>query len=120
LTDATAYSIQVWIQSKWRPIRVFDWQRVKVLFDFGSKMMLSGLLNQVSNYIYEIIIGRFYSTAQVGFYTQANKVRQLPVQNISNSLARVTFPVLSEIQQDRKSTRLNSSHVSLSYAVFCL
>src|SRR5690606_39995708 len=29
-------------------------------------------------------------------------------------------PVLREQQQDRKSTRLNSSHVKISYAVFCL
>lgn len=100
LTDITAYSIQIWIQSNWTPKWVFDWERIKELFDFGSKMMLSGLLNQVSNYIYEILIGRFYSTAQVGFYTQANRIRQLPVQNISSALARVTFPVLSEVQDD--------------------
>jgi O-antigen/teichoic acid export membrane protein len=105
LTDTTAYSIQIWIQSKWRPMWVFDWKRVKELFDFGSKMMLSGLLNQVSNYIYEILIGRYYSSAQVGFYTQANKIRQLPVKNISNTLSRVTFPVLSEIQNDDKRLR---------------
>src|SRR5699024_1277657 len=100
LTDATAYSIQIWIQSKWRPIRVFDWQRVKELFDFGSKMMVSGILNTVYKNIYEIVIGRFYATAQVGFYTQAHKIKQLPVQNISSTLARVTFPILSEIQDD--------------------
>src|SRR5699024_12216629 len=28
--------------------------------------------------------------------------------------------LLSHLDQDRKSTRLNSSHVSISYAVFCL
>lgn len=100
LVDATAYSIQVWIQSKWRPIWVFDWSRVKELFDFGSKMMASGILNTVYKNIYEVIIGRYFSTAQVGFYTQANKIKQLPVQNISSALGRVTFPVLSEIQDD--------------------
>jgi len=102
LTDITAYSIQVWIQSKWRPMWVFDWQRVKELFDFGSKMMVSGILNTVYKNIYEIVIGRFYTTAQVGFYTQANKIKQLPVQNISSALSRVTFPVLAEIQDDDK------------------
>jgi O-antigen/teichoic acid export membrane protein len=79
---------------------VFDWQRVKELFDFGSKMMVSGILNTVYKNIYEIVIGRFYATAQVGFYTQAHKIKQLPVQNISSALSRVTFPVLAEIQDD--------------------
>jgi O-antigen/teichoic acid export membrane protein len=100
LTDAVAYSIQIWIQSKWRPIWVFDWARVKELFDFGSKMMVSGIINTIYLNIYEIVIGRFFSTAQVGFYTQANKIKQLPVKNISSALSRVTFPVLSEIQDD--------------------
>ncbi|PAU93175.1 flippase [Aliifodinibius salipaludis] len=102
LTDQTAYSIQVWIQSKWKPIWVFNWQRVKELFDFGGKMMASGILNTIYKNIYEVVIGRYFSTAQVGFYTQANKIKQLPVQNISQALSRVTFPVLSEIQDDDK------------------
>src|SRR5699024_11790195 len=33
---------------------------------------------------------------------------------------RVLGQVIVDDQQDRKSTRLNSSHVSISYAVFCL
>jgi O-antigen/teichoic acid export membrane protein len=105
LTDAVAYSIQIWIQSKWRPKWVFDWARIKELFDFGSKMMASGIINTVYLNIYEIVIGRYFSTAQVGFYTQANKLKQLPVQNISSSLGRVTYPILSEIQDDDKRLR---------------
>lgn len=100
LVDAAAYSLQVWIQSKWRPILVFDFGRVKGLFDFGSKLTIASILNTVYQNIYEIVIGRFFSTAQVGFYTQADKIKQLPVQNISSALARVTFPVLSKIQDD--------------------
>src|SRR3712207_7335120 len=29
-------------------------------------------------------------------------------------------PLLEELGEDRKSTRLNSSHANISYAVFCL
>jgi len=100
LTDAAAYSVQVWIHSQWRPVWVFDWERIKKLFDFGGRMMASGIINTIFQNIYEIVIGRFFSAAQVGFYTQANKIRNLPVQNISSALSRVTFPVLSEIQDD--------------------
>src|SRR2546427_6499240 len=34
--------------------------------------------------------------------------------------ARHRAPVLLEVARDRKSTRLNSSHSQISYAVFCL
>lgn len=100
LTDATAYSIQVWIQAKWKPLWVFDWKRVKELFKFGGRMMTSGILHTIYQNIYEVVIGRYFATAQVGYFTQANKIKQLPVQNISSALNRVTFPVLSEIQDD--------------------
>src|SRR5437868_8174826 len=33
---------------------------------------------------------------------------------------RADFEIAADAGQDRKSTRLNSSHVSISYAVFCL
>src|SRR5699024_12270006 len=38
----------------------------------------------------------------------------------SGSFLPVSFPTVSSPVKDRKSTRLNSSHVSISYAVFCL
>lgn len=118
LTDATAYSIQIWIQSKWRPGWVYDKNRVKELFDFGGKLMAAGVLNAVYKNIYEIVIGRFFSTEQVGLYTQASKIKQLPVQNISSALGRVTFPVLSEIQDD--NPRLKRVYKKIIRQVFLL
>src|SRR3712207_7235313 len=37
-----------------------------------------------------------------------------------NPLGPIGTKVLFENEQDRKSTRLNSSHANISYAVFCL
>ncbi|KPP97294.1 MAG: Mop flippase family exporter [Bacteroidetes bacterium HLUCCA01] len=106
LVDTAAYSIQVWIQSQWYPQKVFQWNRVKQLFDFGGKMMLESVLSTIYKNISELVIGRYFSTAQVGFYTQANKFKQLPVKNISSALDRVTFPVLSDIQNDDKRLKI--------------
>src|SRR5207249_7596424 len=41
-------------------------------------------------------------------------------QRLVEDLALGLPPADGEIFEDRKSTRLNSSHVSISYAVFCL
>ncbi|MEX0609596.1 MAG: lipopolysaccharide biosynthesis protein [Balneolaceae bacterium] len=118
LIDTTAYSIQVWIQAKWKPLLVFNWERIKSLFDFGSKIMIEGVLSTIYQNIYELMIGRYFSTAQVGFYTQANKIKQLPVQNISNALSRVTFPILSGIQDD--DARLKSAYKKIIRLVFLI
>jgi O-antigen/teichoic acid export membrane protein len=118
LTDVTAYSLQVWIQSKWIPKWLFDWKRVKSLFDFGSKMMIEGVLSAIYRNIYELMIGRFFSTAEVGFYTQANKLKQVPVQNVSSTLGRVTFPILAEIQND--NVRLKSAYKKVVRQIFLI
>jgi O-antigen/teichoic acid export membrane protein len=50
--------------------------------------------------IYQIVIGRYYSAAQVGFYTRANQLMMLPVGNISGALNKVIFPLFSKVQDD--------------------
>src|SRR5690606_24383742 len=50
--------------------------------------------------IYQIIIGKFFLASQVGFYTRANSLKQLPVSNISGALRKVTYPLFASIQND--------------------
>lgn len=108
LSDSLAYSIQVWIQSKWKPIFVIDWKKVKKLFSYGSKLMVSGLVFASYRNLFEIFIGKYYSTTQVGYYSQSDRVKQIPVLNVSQVIARVTFPVLSRLQDDDE--RLKQSY----------
>lgn len=93
-------TIQLWIYSKWKPDRAFNISKFKVHFHFGYKLMLSGLLDKIFSNIFIIVIGRFYSPAQVGFYTRAETMKQLPVTNISNALNKVTYPLFASIQDD--------------------
>lgn len=102
LTKNFLASLQLWIYSKWVPKRVFSWKRLKWHFNFGYKLTLSGLLDTVYNNMYNIIIGKYFSTAALGFYTRADATKQLPVQNISAALNKVTYPMFAEIKGDNK------------------
>jgi teichuronic acid exporter len=93
-------TIQLWIYSKWSPSLVFSRKKFKEHFSFGYKLTLSGLLNTFYNNIYLIVIGRFFSANQVGLYTRAETMKQLPVTNLSNALNKVTYPLFSTIQDD--------------------
>jgi teichuronic acid exporter len=77
-----------------------DIAKLKELFGFGGKMMVSSLIDVTFNNIYPLIIGKFYAPAQVGFYQRANSTKQLPVGVLTSALERVTFPVLASIQND--------------------
>lgn len=100
LIQSLASTIQVWVRSKWSPSFAFDKGRFMFHFSFGYKLTLSGLLNTIFSNIYTIVIGRFFSVADVGFYNRANTLKSLPVTNISSALNKVTYPLFAEIQDD--------------------
>lgn len=93
-------SVLLWFFVKWQPKRIFSKKSFGELFGFGSKLMFSGLLDTTYTNIYQVVIGRLFSTAELGFYTRARGLVQLPSSNITSVIQRVTFPVLSELQDD--------------------
>jgi len=92
--------IVLWIYARWIPQKVFSISSFKEMFSFGYKLLLSGLLDTTYNNMYTIIIGKKFSKADLGYYTRANNFTQFPSSNITGILQRVTFPVLSSIQED--------------------
>jgi O-antigen/teichoic acid export membrane protein len=93
-------SVAYWLSSGWRPSMKFSAARFKSHFNFGYKLTLSGLIDTIYQNLYNILIGKYFSAAQLGFYTRAKTLRQLPVENISTALNKVTYPMFAEIQQD--------------------
>ena len=93
-------TLQLWIRTGWAPSLIFDKVKFKYHFKFGYKLTLSGLLDTVFTNIYQIIIGRFFIAADVGFYTRANTLTQLPVNNISGALNKISYPLFASIHDD--------------------
>jgi O-antigen/teichoic acid export membrane protein len=100
LFQAFLSTVQLWFRTGWAPSLIFDVEKFKYHFKFGYKITISGLLNTVFTNIYQIIIGKFFVASDVGFYTRANSLKQLPVINISNALNKVTYPLFAAIQDD--------------------
>lgn len=100
LITALLRSIQLWIYSKWSPGLIFNVVKFKEHLNFGYKITLSSLLENIFNNLYVIIIGKYFSAGQVGFYTRADTMKNLPVNNITLALNKVTFPLFAQIQND--------------------
>jgi teichuronic acid exporter len=100
LISALAHTIQLWIYADWLPQFEFNFRKFKHHFNFGYKLTLADILNSIFNNIYIIVIGKLFSANQVGFYTRAETMKQLPVTNISNALNKVTYPLFSTIKND--------------------
>lgn len=115
-------AIVYWIVARWHPTCFFSKESFKYLFSYGSKIVASALLNTVYNNIYSLVIGKFYSPAQLGNYSKADKFAQFPSQNITGIIQRVSFPVLSQLQTDHQ--KLRSGYIKFinlsSFVVFPL
>lgn len=93
-------TVSHWIYSEWRPSFIFDKRCFKKHFHFGYKMTLSGLLDVIYKNIYVLIIGKNYSATQLGYYSRADSISQLPAGNISAALNKVTYPMFASISTD--------------------
>lgn len=98
----------LWIFCKWHPNFEFSIKSFNELFGFGSKLLLSGLINTIYKNIYYIIIGRFYSSAQLGQYTRAQQFNIIFSSNLTSVVQRVSYPVLSSMQDE--SERLKQAY----------
>src|SRR5690606_22951203 len=98
-------TIQYWFYTGWRPDWVIDRERLWEHFNFGYKLTLAGILNTIFVNAYNIVIGKFFSVAQVGFYSKADSLQKFPVQSMSQALNKVTYPMFSEIQNDNVKLR---------------
>lgn len=102
LVSRFIYTVQIWIYAKWKPLLSLNKTKVKSLFSFGGRLMLSSILDKVFQNIYLVIIGKFFPLSSVGYYQTAAKVVNTPSITLSNALNSVAFPVFSTIQDDNK------------------
>lgn len=100
-----AFGIQIWFYSKWKPLWVFNLEKAKGLFSFGSRLMFSGIIHTISDNLYQITIGKFFPVQMLGYYENADKMTKVPTNTISSVLNTVAFPVFSQIQDDNKKLR---------------
>lgn len=91
----------LWIYNRWIPKLKFSMDSFKELFGFGWKMMVSELINSVWKEFTQVIVARFYSPASLGQYTRAGQFSSLFSKNLTSVVQRVTFPTLSNIQDDK-------------------
>ena len=108
-------AILLWILNKWYPAFVFSKESFKQLFGFGGFILGSNLINTLCNEIQGLLIGRFFSPATLGYYTQAYKLEQVTSKSLSNVIDQVAYPILAEYQNDNNA--LKNTFKKLSSAI---
>lgn len=101
-------TILLWVLAKWYPKFKFSMASFRELFGFGWKLLVSGLIDTIWKEIYQVVIGKCYTPATLGHYTRAQQFSSICSSNMVQVVQRVSYPVLSSIQDDRE--RLKSGY----------
>jgi O-antigen/teichoic acid export membrane protein len=92
--------------SDWRPLWIFKRDSLGKLFGFGGYMFLSGIADLAYKGIYSFVIVRLFGVRDLGFFSRADNLKQLPVDMITTTLTRVAFPAFSATAEDPRKLRL--------------
>lgn len=98
-------TIIMWFTVKWRPHMAFSLQRVKQLFSFGVKLLVSQLLNVLYMDLRTLIIGKLYTSSMLGYYNKGQQFPKLIVTNIDGSIQSVMLPSLSAYQDNKRKVK---------------
>jgi O-antigen/teichoic acid export membrane protein len=101
LVQAFLFSAVLWIKSGWMPSLAIDPGRIRNHFKFGSKLVISAVLDRFYANAYNLVFGRFYSPTELGYFARSNSLVQIPTTNLYQVLSNVSYPVLSTIQNDK-------------------
>ena len=105
---------------KWRPRFVFKFDRIKILFSFGWKLLTSNLLNTLYNNIRTLIIGKLYNPATVGYYNKGHQIPNYLCISLDGAIQSVMFSTYSKVQDDKEMVKsiMRRTIKTSSYIIF--
>lgn len=92
--------------NRWIPKFQFSVISFKRLFSFSSKLLLAELISKVQTNSLPLLIGKLFSAQTLGFFVKADQFQKLFTENLYSIINRVTFPVLSTIQDEKQRINL--------------
>lgn len=119
LFNLTVDTCVLWITVKWRPIKAFSFKRLKGLFSYGWKLLVSALLDTGYNNLRQLLIGKIYSSSDLAYYNQGDKFPSVIVNNINTSIDSVLLPAMSS-EQDHKEHVRNMTRRAIKTSTFIM
>ena len=120
LVNQIIITVIMWFTIKWRPALMFSFKKIRSLFSFGWKILVSSLLNQLYMEIRTLIIGRIYTSSTLGYYNRGQLFPKVLVTNMDGSIQSVMLSAISANQDNREKVKglMRRAIVSSSFIIF--
>lgn len=93
------------LQIRWIPQPILSAASIKGMFSFSVNLMLHSLINTMMSNIYTLVIGKHYSSSEVGYYNQAARFESISASTITSVVMKVSFPALAAVQDDARMVK---------------
>ena len=89
-----------WYIRRWRTSARFSIAAIKAMAPFSLRLLATDLIASIYNNVAQLFIGKMHTTSTLGYYSQAQKLKDLPVTSTVQAVQGVTYPALSKISED--------------------
>lgn len=122
LIGAVAEVIISFVAFNPKPIFALDKQHALKILHRGKWMTIAGMFSYLYQNGDNLVVGKLLGEYSLGLYSNAYKISSLPISEVSDVIARVTFPVFVKISKDSHRLKAaflkTSSTISLVSVVF--
>ncbi len=94
-------AVFLWVVNPWKPVLRFSTASFRKLFGFGSKILAEAVIDKFFRNMVQLLMGKFYSSAALGFFAQANTFCNMAATNFLQVIQKVTYPVLAKLKDDQ-------------------
>lgn len=120
IVEAISRTIMLWIMCRWLPLICFSLESLKQLFRFGGFLLANSFLFTLRRSAIPIFMGKLFSASDLGYYTQAKKVEEVPVSGIQSIIGQVTFPLFAAVKEDKNKLREAQRKGNIFLAFICV
>ena len=115
-------ALAFWSIRRWRSDAPLSLASLRAMAPFSLRLLATDLIASIYNNVAQLFIGKMHTTSTLGYYSQAQKLKDLPVTSTVQAVLGVTYPALSKIKDD--ATKFDEGYLRierlLSFAIFPL
>lgn len=119
LVNTAIDTLILWATVRWRPKKIFSWERLKGLFSYAWKLLVSALIDTVYNRLYQLVIAKKYDDEALAYYNKGDTFPNLLVTSINSATDSVLLPIMSESQDDPERVR-EMTRRAISFSSFVI
>lgn len=120
IVESLTRAIILWVLCRWMPILCFSWTSLRQLFRYGGFLLANSFLFTLRRNGVAIFMGKLYPASDLGYYSQAKKLEEVPVTAAQSIIGQVTFPLFASVKDNSSQLEAVQRKGNILLAFLCI